>query len=251
MRAAVVPLVLGASLALFAAPAFGAGYATDDSGNLFRVFPGTKEVEKIGTVQVPGRKGGKPETPSLTDIALHHEHGLFGISYSHLYKINLREPGKSKRIGPLGGDVFTTFNALAFDDDGVLYLAGGSALYTVDIKTGKAALVGEFGAAWFSDGDLSWIDDTLYATVNGSKGCLLATIDVKTGKAKAVGYIRIETEKRTRIFADVWGLIWDGRVLWALTPNGQIVELDRKTAIAKAAFVFKVTFWGACGMIRI
>ncbi len=246
----VVVFVVSA-LVFAATDAAAAGYATDDRGNLYRVFPGTKEVEKIGVVQVPGAKGAVPETPSLTDLALHDVHGMFGISYTHLYKVNVREPSKSVRVGPLGGNFFSTFNALEFDENGTLYMAGSSTLYSVDIKTGKATEIGGFGTTWYSDGDLAWIGDALYATVNGPKGCLLATLDVKTGKATAVGYIRIKSKTREKIFADVWGLIWDGRVLWALTPNGQIVELDRKTGIAKAAFVFRVTFWGACAMLRI
>lgn len=238
---------VGAGVAL-AEDARAAGYATDDKGNLYRVFPGPKEVEKIGVVSVPAADGGKPDVPSLTDIALHDDKGMYGISYTHLYKIDVREPHKSTRVGSLGGNFFSTFNALEFDADGTLYLAGSSTLYRVDLASGKATPIGGFGTTWTSDGDLAWIGDTLYLTVSGPKGCLLTTVDVKTGKATRVG--RIQTAEK-KGFAHVWGLIWDGRVLHALTPDGEVLELDRKTAVAEVRFRVGVLFWGACSMLRI
>ena len=50
---------------------------------------------------------------------------------------------------------------------------------------------------------------------------------------------------------DVWGLIWDGGKLWALTPAGHIVHLDLKTAVATPHFRAPVTFWGSCAMLRL
>jgi hypothetical protein len=248
-RLLLVALLAGVALALAARAARAAGYATDDRGRLYRVFPATKEVERIGTVAVPAdpATGRAAETPVLTDIALHDEHGMYGISYTDLYRIDLRDPENSRHVGSLGASL-STCNALAFDPDGNLFMAGGSTLYRVDRATGRASALLSFGPAWTSDGDLAWIEDGLYATVRSASGSLLVRLDVAQGRATAVGPIRTEAR---HTFSSVWGLVFDGRTLWALTPAGEVLELDRKTAVAAVRFTTGVRFWGACPMLRM
>ena len=76
----------------------------------------------------------------------------------------------------------------------------------------------------------------------------MAKVDLKTGKATRVGLVRLADKTVVR---DIWGLIWDSRTLWALTPRGDVFALDRKPAIAKPKLKVKVTFYGACPMLRI
>ena len=54
-------------------------------------------------------------------------------------------------VGSLGGNYFSTFNALEFDPEGNLYLAGSSTLYRVNLDTGKATPIGGFGTTWSSE----------------------------------------------------------------------------------------------------
>jgi len=196
----------------------------------------------------------------LTDLANSDLHGLYGISFTHLYKIDLRDPSKSTLVGPLGGG-FAQFNALAFDDAGRLFALSFGDLHQVDLKTGKAKLLGNLGGTFASDGDLAWIGDALYASVNSGMRCHLVRIDPKTYKATDVGIFRMAPAKApkgekaaslpTTTYDDVWGLIWDGRSLFALTPQGEVLEVDWKTAIVKPRYRTKVTYYGACPMLRI
>ena len=56
---------------------------------------------------------------------------------------------------------------------------------------------------------------------------------------------------RPRTYDDVWGLIWDGRSLFALTPQGEVLEVDWRTALVKPVYRVKATYYGACPMLRI
>ena len=251
------------ALVLAALPAaHAAGWATDDAGVLYQVFPLSKEVDRVGVIQATVTEAGRTwtETPSLTDLALHDVHGMYGITYTHLYRIDLVDPSRSVRIGALGGG-FAVFNALAFDGDGTLYALGGGTIYEIDRQTGRAKKLGSLGGVWTSDGDLAWVDDALHATVNGALGCHLVRLEPKTWKVTDLGRIQTRTNatverassttRAETMFDDVWGLIWDGRTLWGLTPAGEVLEIERKTATATPRYRVRATFWGACAMLRI
>ena len=227
---------------LAARPAQAAGYATDDRGRLFEVLPRKQKTKYLGLVKV--KQGTTSYAPTLTDIALSAKHGMYGISFSELYKIDMTDPAKSKRIGSLGS---ASLNALVFDEDDNLWATGGSSLYRIDLVTGRAKLVGSF-AVGTSDGDLAFVNKTLYATLQGMRGTYLAKIDTKTGKATAVGLIRTGDK---RALHSVWGLIWDGQRLFALTSSGGVYRLDEKQAVATRLFSAKNRFWGACPMLRL
>ena len=223
------------------ATAHAAGYATDDRGRLYEVLPRKNATRLVGTVQV--KRAGATHTPTLTDLALSYKKGMYGISFSALYKIDFLDPSQSTFVGSLGASL----NALAFDKDNVLWATGGSALYRVDLTTGRAKRVGSFGGVGTSDGDLAFVDGTLYATLSGAGGTHLATLDPKTGRAKSVGVIRAGP---ARALYGVWGLIWDGRTLYALTSSGGVFKLDTAKAIAKPLFAARARFYGACPAIR-
>ena len=199
LRGICLLIFLSGAVLLVPSTAFARGYATDDEGRLYSVLPETKEYEKLGTVQVTTVTGKTSTTitPSLTDIALSDLHGLYGISYTDLYKIDMRDPTRSKHIGHLGDKfLFGQFNALAFDEAGVLYALQGQTLYTVNLKTGRATAIGDVGAGYSSDGDLVSIRGVLYGTFNGTGGCHLVRLDAKTGKGTDVGLIRWRQVKK-------------------------------------------------------
>lgn len=238
--------VVAASLVLWigtAASAYAVGYATDDRGRLFEIRPRKQLSKLLGTVKV--KFGTTWVTPTLTDLALSAKHGMYGISYTELYKINMADPTKSTRVGLLGGE---SLNALAFDEDDALWATGGSSLYRVNLLTGRATRVGSFGGVGSSDGDLAFVGKTLYATLSGVGGTHLATLDPKTGRATSVGLIRTTTKQPVY---SVWGLIWDGQRMFALTSDGRVFRLDEKRAIATPLFTARNRFWGACPMLRL
>ncbi len=283
--AALVVTLVGA-----AKSAHARGYATDEGGRIYRVLPDEKKTELLGKVVITETRGAKTKsfTPSLTDLALSDLHGLYAISFTTLYKIDMRDPAKSKRIGELSRTVFAQFNALAFDDQGRLFALEGGSLCQVSLKTGLATVLGDMGDSWGSDGDLAWVGDALYASVNRGARCHLVRLDPKTWKAKDIGIFRRAPKKvagakvagrkgvapkkkaapgtvaptpeakkgataATSIttFDDVWGLIWDGTTLYALTPKGEVLEVDWKTAVVRSSYRTRVTYYGACPMLRM
>lgn len=233
------------------------GYATDQRGQIFRVLPETKKFVRVGTVQVVPREGkaGKAYAPILTDLALSEVHGLYGITYSELIKIDVRDPARSERVGVL--KVGTSFNALAFDPEGkVLYALAGDTFFSVSLKTGMATMIGRVGSGGSSDGDLGFLAGALYGTFSRADGSHLVRVDVKTGKGVDVGLIRLIPTQKTpaakgKPVFRVWGLIWDGYKAWALTEGGHVLELDPKTARATPRFQTPLTFYGACPMLRL
>ncbi|MDA1195593.1 MAG: hypothetical protein O2894_10470 [Planctomycetota bacterium] len=66
-------LVVAAVLVLGAGAAQANGYATDESGGLYRILPDEDRVERMGTVQVT--VGARNTTVMLTDLALSDLHG--------------------------------------------------------------------------------------------------------------------------------------------------------------------------------
>ena len=229
----------------FASAAHASGYAVDGSSVLYEVNTKEKKARRIGQVQIP-RRSGTPEVPTLTDLALSPEKGMYGISYDTLYKINFAAPQRSKRIGSLR---VLSVNALCFDGEDRLWAAGNDTLYRVDLATGKATAVGRFGVSGTSDGDLVELDGALYLTLNTSRGSTLVRLDRKTGRAKVMGVIRSGAR---RVLPNVWGLILDAGKLYALTPSGEIFLLDPKTAVAKAVFrTPKQHYYGACPRLRL
>ena len=130
----------------------------------------------------------------------------------------------------------------------------------------------------------------LFATVNGgtSNACHLVRIDMKTWKATDIGPIRRAARVRTttpkgdskgkgdskakeapkgddakgaskgkgrtvtvRSFNDVWGLIWDGRDLYGVTPQGELIQINLDNATAIVVTKVRATFYGSCAMLRI
>ena len=172
-------------------------------------------------------------------------------------------------MGPLRSGGFGSFNALAFDDEGRLFALEYGDLFQVNLKTGAAQRLGSLGG---SDGDLAWVGKALVATVNGGgSACHLVRIDMKTWRATDVGRIRYvpapttgdaqgaeskgdakkDRPDRARNFADVWGLIWDGRTLYGVTPEGEVLRIDHRTARARPVMRVSARFYGACALLRV
>ncbi|HUU94181.1 MAG TPA: PEP-CTERM sorting domain-containing protein [Phycisphaerae bacterium] len=154
---------VAACLALMTAPAaFGENlYGYHYTGrDLYRVSETDASVTLVGNT---GLTIGGMEL--YTDGFLY---GITGGSGSTLYRIDPSN-AQATEIGPLGFFVFE--GALAFSPEGVLYgtngdSAGNPQLFTVDLDTGAATVIGTIsdpphdvnGLAWRSDGMLVGLD---------------------------------------------------------------------------------------------
>lgn len=130
---------------------------------------------------------------SFLDIACHPSTGrLFGAEpgFARLYEID-PATGATTAIGPFGAP--DQINALEFSFDGTLYARGSvvlNALYTVDVTTGAAAIVGSGTGSW-SSGDLASAPGlALYGSSPNPTGHdTLELIDRSTGLATPVAFI--------------------------------------------------------------
>jgi hypothetical protein len=117
--------------------------------------------------------------------------GITGSLTSKLLTIDL-ETGQPTVIGPFGVDGMMDF---AFDLDGTLFGATGSALYTINTFTGEATKVvdlgGDIGAGWGVMGIHIAGDGTLFATdlVFDGDGSSLYQVDRDTGIGTRVVYL--------------------------------------------------------------
>ena len=229
-------------LALGAREARADGFANDRDGTLYRVHTHKRTHEAIGQVTV--KIGDRRVAPELTDIALSPKHGMYGISYSHLYRIDWRNPAKSSRVGATGKSV----NGLAFGPDHRLYASGGGSLYTIDLATGAATRVGHFGHGFSSSGDLAFIGKRLYATLVRIGGDVLAELDPASGKVVAFKPMKLRGGTR---LGSAWGLMESQRRLVVFCPDGMVYDVDPETGIAQRLLVTRRRFWGASIPVRI
>lgn len=221
------------------------GYGNDGDGVLWHVRSQQGEVVRVGQVLIRDAGGdAAPYAPELTDVALSPKHGLYAISFTQLYRVNLEDPSRSTHVGALGASL----NGLAFDGEDRLFGAGAGGLYRIDVTTGRATHLGAFDVGHGSDGDLVFIGDALWATLSGTGGVLLARLDPATGKALESRPLRLADDRQV---SDVWGLSWDGRQLLGLCPTGEVLVVDRPTGRARLLFRSKVRFWGGSIPLRL
>jgi len=158
------------------------------------------------------------------DIAVNDAGDLYGVT---------NDPSVLETIDPntgvvtVVGELGALLNGLAFSANGTLYGSGNLSLYTVDLPTGLAIEVGQFGGGLISSGDLAFdAGGTLYGTLtlDGTED-FLATINPATGQAQVIGEIG---------FAAVFGLAaFEGR-LYGVTASGQYLRIDPVTGAGTA-----------------
>jgi hypothetical protein len=138
-------------------------YFSDDRNQLFRTDPLTFGAVKIGNLSA-----------QLTDLAVAPDGTLYGVSFDNLYLVNSTNATLTL-IGALG---VPHINALVFDTAGHAFAASdsNSGLYSVNIATGAATLIGNNGLT--SDGDLAFADNHLYLATNQNS---FAELDPHTG----------------------------------------------------------------------
>jgi hypothetical protein len=174
---------------------------------------------------------------SLTDIARRPNGKVYGVSFTELYAVD-PATGATTLLAELGG---AQLNALDAAPDGTLYAAGGSTLYTLDPSTGALTTFATYPDAFASSGDLAVLrGTTLYATVTGNGTTTadsLLAIDLGTKVVTVVG---------STGFDCVYGLAALGDALFGFTCNGDVLQIDPKTAAATVMGTSGATFYGAC-----
>jgi hypothetical protein len=145
------------------------------------------------------------------DIAFAADGKLYGSDANSLFLIDPAS-GHSSLIGSFGAFI----NGLAFVGD-TLY-GSGYGLYTVNLTSGQAQLVG--GIGYTSSGDLQWFQGSLYLTASGQPGDRLLRLDPANGDATLVGEIG---------FPWVYGLAATSSELIGLTANGDVLTIDVNT----------------------
>lgn len=170
-----------------------------------------------------------------TDIAFAGSK-LYGISFTNFFLIDPTTGAVSDVV--LHG--YNDLNALTAANPRILYAAGNSVnfnkrgrnvganfiMFKFNNKTNswRAKRIGNFGSGLTSAGDLIYFKKTLYATVNNpsSINTWLAKINPKTGKAKLIGDIG---------FRNVWGLAVKDKVMYAVTVDGELLQINPKNGL--------------------
>jgi hypothetical protein len=134
---------------------------------------------------------------------------LYATSGYALYEYN-PETGEQDYIGSHG--VSNTMIALAIDSEGVCYawdvlFSGNSTLFTIDLESGEATIVGSLGLTltYAQDGDFCKRDDILYLaahTTSPDSGSYLYECDEDTGSCTLVG--KFQEDVNVAIFVVPW-----------------------------------------------
>jgi len=127
---------------------------------------------------------------------------LYGVSSYALYEIDINT-GEQDYIGSFNNDDQAIIG-IAFDANGVLYAwdvkySGDSYLYTVDILTGQATIVGSLGLTlcYAQDGAFDYETDTLYLSayvISPFYGGYLIDCDEDTGNCNIIGQFEGDAE---------------------------------------------------------
>lgn len=173
----------------------------------------------------------------ITDIARTSDGTLYGVSFTHLYRIDLGT-GRAQQIGALGT---RGVNGLAATGGRLVASSTEGVFYYVDPATGRATAAGRFGSGVTSSGDLCFgPGGVLYMTAPlGAQGSRspdrLVRLDPVSGRATVVGPVG---------FSQVYGLASRGGDLIGVTSGGAVVRFDLQTGRASLAGVTGVPFWG-------
>jgi hypothetical protein len=101
---------------------------------------------------------------------------------------------------------------------------------------GTVTMIGTFGNSMSVAGDLAWVNNTMYVTLEGgncSSQCL-ATVDLATGHATLI---------TTAVGGDLWALSGYRGKLWALRGSGEIDRVDPTTGALTMVFTDASINW--------
>lgn len=193
---------------------------------LFTIDPRTLGYTQVGAFRWPTRVPDE-----MTDLAINAAGEAWGVTFTGLYRVDLAT-AECTYVAPLGG----SYNGLAFVPAGesgaeevLVATDRGGGMYRVDTTTGATQLIGSFGYAIGSSGDI----------VAGGDGETFATvIDLETGDAEVEYLARIDpvTGRATRIgptgVRRTWGIGHWRSSVYGFTADGALVSFDVTTGRA-------------------
>ncbi len=204
------------------------------SGNdLYEIDPFAKTATKLSGSFV-ALDGSSIE---LLDIDTHPDGTLFGISRDGLYHFDTWS-NRWIRQGDFGIDVGDP-NGLAIDSTGTAFVTSQDKVYTVDVHTGHATLIGSTGSFYSSGDCVVNKRDTLFMTSKSQDSTedTLVQVSRQDGHGTAIGKIG---------FKNVFGLTAAWGTLYGLTLNGELISINQQTGEATLVHKFNgISFFGA------
>jgi hypothetical protein len=208
--------------------------------------------------------------PEMVDLAVNRDGEVFTSSYDSLYEIDTTT-GVATIVGDLVDEEGRLLNdelavrlyALTFipaalfpgatADEVLIGAANEGTCYEVDRDTAVARFVGSYPDGWRSSGDLVSVEglETTFATLRVEDYTpedpdYLAEVTFMPGGEIALS-APIAVENEERIFNQIFGLGYWGRQLYGFTAAGELVAIDRETAVGELATTDTgaTEFWGA------
>lgn len=185
---------------------FGADLGSDGNSNLFRINTTTGDIYQIASLSFKNIL----DLEFLPDGSLYGTRSINNNSNTNLVRINPRN-GTLTTVGAIG---FAGVVSLIAESTGSLLGATWNGqLVRINVQSGDGTLIGNFGGAYVSAGDLAFDDQgKLYGTVcknscTTNPASFLLRINPKTGAATEIGAIG---------FDEVYGMVFfPGKVLAA------------------------------------
>lgn len=198
--------------------------------DLYEIDPFAKTATQLGTVEYDGSE------LYLQDMDTHPDGTLFGITRDGVYRF---DPWADSWVlqGDFGMDVGDP-NGLAIDSTGTAFITSQDKMYTADLRTGRATLLGTTGNFYSSGDCVVNKRDTLFMTSKQEgQPDKLVQISRQNGQGTAIGDVGYDN-----VFAltAAWG------TLYGLTSNGELIEIDQHSGAASLVHQFNgLSFWGA------
>ncbi|MCV3737202.1 PQQ-binding-like beta-propeller repeat protein [Rhizobium sp. TRM96647] len=177
------------------------------------VVTSASKLIAINTQTLKAREVGNTGA-TMTDVAFAPDGKLYAISFDTLYRLDPKT-GATLEVHRLG---IYSANAFEIGADGKAYIASSTdgGLYSVDLKSGSTALIGNYSSSMASSGDLAFYDGKLYLTTSNKK---ILSLDPETGKALSTVSISVDR---------MYGLEQSGSTLYGFA-NNTFYSVDPKT----------------------
>lgn len=194
--------------------------------DLYEVDPFAKTATRLGS-----------GLPNLLDIDTHPDGTLFGITYDGLYRLDTWA-GQWVKQGDFGIDVGDP-NGLAIDSTGTAFITSEDKIYSADLHTGQARLVGTTGNFYSSGDCVVNKRDTLFMTSKNQdqNEDTLVQVSRQDGHGTAVGGVGF---KSVYALTAAWG------TLYGLTSDGELIKINQQTGEGTLVHQFpNIRFYGA------